>query len=482
MKAPDENDRLVSGTLPATPFEDASPYAPTNGSSHSAVRKLDAARKPALIRGDHVELAQRLISQLASGSKLVFSDGALWKFDGRLFVSVPDAEKSRVLQSFAGLPVGEKGTPLKIGAHDVRGAIELGHHRVADADFFAGAPAGLAFANGFLPLEDLKLRSHAAQHRARFAYPFAYDAHARPVRWLQFLADVFRDDEDRNDKIACLQEFAGACAFGIAPRFQRAIVEVGVGANGKSVSTAILDAAMPPGSTCAIPPQAWGNEYRLALLAGKRLNVVSELPEADIIDSEAFKAVVSGDGMTARHIRQPPFGFRSTAGHLFAANRLPGTADQTWGFWRRFIVIEFARVFEQHEQVPDLAVQILATELPAIAAWLIDGARRVIKTGAYTVPASSKRAVEEWRRGADQVAMFKTECTSALELDRPITDGVTARQLYGAFRAWAERNGHRPLASNKFGERMRLLGAGSTHTKVGKFYPLILEQHDGEDQ
>jgi putative DNA primase/helicase len=257
-------------------------------------------------------------------------------------------------------------------------------------------------------------------------------------------------------------------------------VSEGKGANGKGVTTTIMVAAMPPGSTTAIPPQELGNEYRRAMLAGKRLNVVNELPEADIIDSEAFKAIVAGDPIVGRHIRQPPFTFAPVAGHFFAANRLPGTNDLTHGFWRRLIVLTYNRAFTADpERNPHIAKEIVEAELPAIVAWFLDGAVRLTRERAYTLPASHAKALEDWRRNADQVALFVEECTRPLGANEP-SSGEAASDVYAAYRQWATASGHRPVASNKFGARMTEIGKAAKHTMHGNRYPIVVTMKSNE--
>jgi putative DNA primase/helicase len=211
------------------------------------------------------------------------------------------------------------------------------------------------------------------------------------------------------------------------------------------------------------------------MLAGKRLNVVSELPEADILQAESFKAVVSGDSMTGRHIRQAPFTFRPVAGHIFAGNRLPGTNDQTHGFWRRILVAQFNRIFAVPEQDPKLAERLVEAELPSIVSWFLAGAARVLAQGSYTIPASSSAAVEKWKRHADQVRAFVSEWTAVLPLDAPTSEWIISADLYRAYRTWATENGHRVVAVNTFGQRMEQIGLPARHSDVGSRYPVRLE-------
>jgi putative DNA primase/helicase len=158
-------------------------------------------------------------------------------------------------------------------------------------------------------------------------------------------------------------------------------------------------------------------------------------------------------------------------GHLFAANRLPGTTDHTHGFWRRWLVVEFHRVFRPEEQNTNLRDEIITSELQGIVAWLVEGARRVAARGRYVVPGSSGKAIERWRRQADPVAIFVGEKTRPA---RSEVERMSSSALFAAYVTWAETNKYRVMSAGKFGQRMRGLGLRSEHTRAGEVYPVRL--------
>lgn len=244
----------------------------------------------------------------------------------------------------------------------------------------------------------------------------------------------------------------------------------------KGVTLTVLKGLMPPGTVEAIAPQSWGSEYRLALLAGKLLNVVNELPELEMIDTETIKCVIAGDPTTARHIREAPFQFKPRAGHIFAANRLPRTSDSSHGFWRRWIVIPFDRVVPTAKQIPELGESVLAEERPGIVNWALRGAGRLLAAGHYTIPPSSQHAIEDWRREADPVRCFLRGCAHPT---RDGADGDSATTVYAEYRSYAKENGYRALARNTFGSRLRQMGYGSVHRATGNHYPFTVRSGDG---
>lgn len=451
---------------------DALPLAPPSTT-------LATSNGPVFDRADHVELGERLVEDLGGADELVFDDLHPWRYDGGcgLWRQIDRAEESRIVQTYAGA-MNTKGKAVSVGLSDVRGAIQLAHDVIARHGFFAGA-AGVAFSNCVVRATStgIEVLPHARDHRARAGYDFPYERGLRPERFLEFLAALFRDDDDRETKSECLQEFSGACVLGAAPRFQRCIIGVGDGDNGKSALASVMLACMPPGTTSAIPPQDWGQEYRRAMLVGKHLNAVGELPEREIIASEAFKAIVAGDPIVGRIIRESPLMLRPIAGHYFAANRLPGTTDQTEGFWRRFVVVAFNRSFKgDPARDPHIVEKILASERAGIVAWMLEGAERLIRARDYTIPESHHRALADWRKNADQVALFVDACTRMAAANER---GERAAVLYERYRRWAERNGHRAVASNSFGQRLRLLGLAAVKREDANRYPLVLLEDSG---
>ena len=69
-----------------------------------------------------------------------------------------------------------------------------------------------------------------------------------------FLGQVFRDDEDRDDKCACLLQLIGYSLMSHA-RHEKFVMLLGPGGNGKSVLLAILEAlgrAGERGRCCAV--------------------------------------------------------------------------------------------------------------------------------------------------------------------------------------------------------------------------------------
>ncbi len=440
---------------------------------------------PRFMIGDEEEIARAIAQDLEDGGEeLIYDRSQLWQYSKErgIWEHLQLDVVSRIVQDYSGEQIfrglDRNGNPklaqLKVSARFVAGCNTLLGSRKTKYKWFDNAPDGIVFGKEFVSVTnkgDIERVPTKASLRQTVAQPWAFDGDAmsEPTGFVALLRDIWRDDEDQEDKVQTLREWVGAALLGHAPRYQRALILSGEGANGKSTVQSVISALFPVGTVTAIPPQDMEQEYRRAKLAGARLNCVSELPEADILISEPVKAMISGDLVMGRHIRQDPFEFKPLVAHLFAANALPGVRDMSTGFWRRWIVLEFNRRFMPHEQDRNIAQRIIATDLPAIASWCIHGAAELAHRGHHIDPPSSIVSLEAWRKSADQIAGFVDQRLDFGTEEQGVY-GVLAQRLYTEYTNWAVDNGHKRMSRTNFGKRLTKLGVEKKRTREGILY------------
>lgn len=395
------------------------------------------------------------------------------------------------MQDYAGVPL-LGGKSLQMSASKISGTLSCARDQVERPTFFHEAAAGVAFSNCFVAAvgREVHVRPHAAEHRARAQLPYAYRQGALCPLWLDTLGGIWRGDDDMQQKADFLGQFIGASMLGIAWKFERNPVLVGsTAANGKSTVLRVLQALFRPEQVVSVAPQDFRHEYHRAKLRGALLNVVSELPDRDLMDTSSYKAIVSGDLIGGRNPGEPVITFKALAGHLFACNELPPVADTSGGPWRRFVPLEFNRSFEASEDKEiGLADRIIATEIAAVAAWAIDCARVLLERGDLVLPPSActRRAV--WRHDSDQVLQWaRAELATADDgrLDLVLLEGkpppkdkrffpVKSGELYAMYRKWAESVGHSKMSMVKWGARLQGLGAAREHFEDGNRWNVTL--------
>ena len=410
-------------------------------------------------RGDHAELASHLLKKLSLEKEgLVFDEDTLYQYQPShgVWAPVDNDYLSTAIQKLAGTPVmayGGKGLTVK--QYDVDGTIKMIKSQAARTGFFSDAPPGLAYANKvFVSItpNGVQKEKLGKQHKVRTVFNFDYDPKARSPEFQKFVNKLFEGDEDAQQKKDFLQEIFGASLARCATKLQRCALLIGDGGNGKDTLIEVLKDVFPPGTVAHSPPHRWKHEYARADLSGKWLNVVGELPEVELESSDTFKAIVSGSPVDARN----PYGKFHTvtpeAGHIFALNTMLHTPDFSRGFFRRFGIVRFNRTFDDQgdRNIPERMRQFR----PAIAAWLLEGAARVLARGNYVLPTSHAKEAQDWRLQADQVAMYIESCCRVAEDE---ATWVRADLLFQAYAEWARANEHRPVSSTKFGLRIKLL-------------------------
>lgn len=436
-----------------------------------------------LERGDQVELAELHLKWL--GKPVVFTEGRSWVYENGIWSRLSEKHQVAVVMKFAGLTVERDGrsTTLRLDSDACRGIVYLSTCKTEDERFFDDARPGLVFQNGFLHEVGgrLALEPWSRDHRARFVYRFDYDTTAACPEWDRYLSTVWEGDPDADAKAAVLQEFVGACLFGAAPRYKTALILHGDADSGKSTCLDVLRGVFPANTVTSVSMHEFEQEYRRAKLAGKLLNTVAEVPSGELVKSEAFKAIIAGDTIEGRPIRQSPFDFRPVAGHLFAANTLPRINDRSEAVWARWVLLTFNQRFARRAEVEgkrakvEYAKGILDAEVPGIIAWAARGFERLLANGRYTEPPSSGAAMRAWRRESDPVELFFEE-----EVEMKPGAALKSAHAYGRYRAWCESNGFKqplshPSFARAFAALLRRVTASTDVTKVVRGYTVFVD-------
>jgi P4 family phage/plasmid primase-like protien len=296
---------------------------------------------------------------------------------------------------------------------------------------------------------------------------------------------VFQGDDDAAAKIDLLAEIVGAAALGYGTRLRqpRAVILKGETAeNGKSQILDLARGLLPVSAICSVTAGRVGDERHIIGLAGKLLNASDELSSADAIASDTFKAIVTGEPVEGRDVYKSRIEFRPVAQHLFATNTLPtfaGGMDR--GVQRRLLVIPFNRVIPEGERVEAIGRRIAEEEADLLLAWAVDGAARLIRQRDFSIPASSRAALQDWLYGADPVLAWVGE-----RVNVPPTCSAEARvrtsYAYQQFHGWAVAEGYKREmlpAINGFVQRIKANTPGVRYSRTceGRFFLGMIIRH-----
>lgn len=338
-------------------------------------------------------------------------------------------------------------------ASDYRAIAEHSISLATDDRFFTNAPNGLACPGGFYQITDnaISLVPLTPEHRQRVMLDFTPINMPTP-QFDAFLHETFKSEYEGEEQqqIQLLQEIAGGIMLGILHKFQFAtLFYEPYGRAGKGTIEKQLRRLVPTEFISAISPFKWHQDYHVATLAEKRLNVVGELPENEPIPSAAFKSVIGGDLVTGRHPTHRPITFTNEAAHLFMSNHLITTKDQSEAFFARWKIIVFpnSRLRLGLPLDKDLAQRIIDNELPGIAYWALEGAARLLRNGKLSESTAHDRLMAQWRRSTNTLEEFIHECCKLTE------DGSYRRsEFYVDYTIWCSENGRKPFSKGRIKE------------------------------
>lgn len=299
--------------------------------------------------------------------------------------------------------------------------------------------------NGFFDLETYLLHPHSHEVYSIIQLDVTYDLLAKCEKWLKALNEIFEGDQE---KIALLQEFLGLCLTK-ETKYQKALICIGEGANGKSVILSIFEILIGRKNCSAVPLEKFDNRHYLAGLFGKLVNISIETNAKSAVYDSTFKAVTTGDLIAGDRKFGHPFEFHSFCKLIFAMNNLPRVDDKTDAFYRRLLIIRFLKVFKEDEDNKNLKDE-LVSEIDGIFLWCVEGYKRLKERGRFKEIDSIRQEVEEYKKENNNVLIFvDEECI--------LIPGVFVKkdQLYKAYVDYCEPNGYHQLSKTNFGKAIK---------------------------
>ncbi|GEM_PF-1910849 len=318
--------------------------------------------------------------------------------------------------------------------------------------------------NGLFDLSTMKLSPHSPDAHFTMQFNAKYDVTAECPLWKNTLSDIFTNDDEkvRGEKIEILRRFFGLCLIP-DQSFQKILVLIGEGANGKSLALGVLMGILGHDNYSSVAIDQLVNPFYLSELQNKLVNISSEINAKNAVADALVKKLSGEDSITADRKFQHPVKFFSIARLIFSMNEIPLIEDRTHAFYRRILVVEFTRTFQEKEQQRDLRERLLI-ERDGIFLWMLSGLLDLRKDGRFPDSEVLRAAVMKFKRENNTVMAFAEQWLEEAELGL-----LTKGAVYAAYKEWCEQNGKRPFASNKFSSLLRkaVPGFGSKDDRDG---------------
>ncbi len=327
-------------------------------------------------------------------------------------------------------------------AEEIMNILSIDHHVVVEE---LNNTKYLNLKNGLYDLQMVECKPHALDIYSTIQLPITYNPEANCKKWCNTVYDIFEYDED---KVMILQEFFGLC---LTPdtKYEKALFLIGDGSNGKSTILFVLEKILGEYNYTAIPLERLDNPHYVANLFNKLANISIETNAKSAVYDAMFKAIISGDSITADPKYKKPFQFRPYCKLIYALNNMPRVDDKTSAFFRRLLILRFNKQYSELEANKNLKYELLE-ELDGIFLWLLEGLRKLRKRGYFLKSEEMQREVNEYRAENNNVITFvEEEC----ELGKNAV--IDKQALYFSYSEWCKGSGYRALSKSKFGKELK---------------------------
>jgi putative DNA primase/helicase len=307
----------------------------------------------------------------------------------------------------------------------------------------------LTLQNGLYDLDAGKLIEHSRDIFTTNLLPYNYDPAATCPRFIQFLQEIFENDEE---KINFVQEAVGY-AFHKSLPTPAAFFLVGGGSNGKSVFINTIANLIGRENTSNVSFNALSNEYYVLELFQKMINISGETPQGKCINTDAVKAATAGDWITGRGLYKEPMKFRPFAKHFLAMNKPPVISDQSHGMWRRIWVLKFNKRFTEDNMDRQLEEK-LVSELSGIFNWALEGYNKLKeKKFALSESETMKMSKQEYRDDINNDSINSFEKKYFVKSKDP-KDVIVFNETYEFYKAYCQREEKSDLQDKNYFKKM----------------------------
>lgn len=308
--------------------------------------------------------------------------------------------------------------------------------------------------NGTYDVEQGKLVPHSPKHMLFNKHKIKWNPKAECPEWIIFLAEVFKGDKEKEQKIEFWRQWFG---YSLLPRASKHkwVWLFGEGRNGKGVLLQVLTAIVGKDNTTNLRFKHFSGNYIVSRLQNKLLNITQEVSPGEKLDIGLYKSICAGDRITVDKKNVDGFELDPYCRLMASINpvmeKLPKIDDTSQAFVDRCIIIWFNRIFKEEERDEFLSNNLIQNELEGIFQWSIQGLIDLEKNnGKFKIPKSSGRAIDKFIKQSDQIKLFFEDV-----LISDAKGQVTVDDLYPTvYDKWRALSKEKPLARNKFGEGM----------------------------
>lgn len=320
------------------------------------------------------------------------------------------------------------------------------------AAYLDGEPLSqwMNFPNGMLDWQTGDLVPHDPDLKSTVQFEVNWNPAAECPTFDRFLSQVMHEDYVR-----MAWEMIGYLMYSGNP-LQVAFLLYGTGGNGKGTLIRVIESILGKENLAAESlDDLNGNRFSSVNLYGKIANIAGDIDGTYQETTANFKKLTGEDMIAAERKFGQRFKFENWAVPVFSANKIPGSADVTEGYLRRWIVLHFDARFTDGNRILGLS-DILATEVEGIVVKAVSALRTLMERREFHPEGEAARGKEMFANQIDQVRQWLADPGPFVHAAPESYD--TLRSLYSTYSKWAHEAGGKAVRENEFGQRLQGLG------------------------
>lgn len=388
-------------------------------------RPLEAPSMPGMYGKNDTDNAATFLGKHYPDGTLIKADGELYTYTGKAWEKIgPDVLKHQVAVDMAA---------LRMQSSRINSCIDLVTKLAPVYDGGINRPIGhrVTFDNGVLNIDTGQLDPHSKYYYSTIALPYDYAPEAQAPRWQAFLDEVFDGDAER---AALLQEWFGYMLINDY-RHHKVMLLLGPSRCGKGTIGRVLqhlvgDQNFYGGNLSAFARDSFLDNLRTrpVLFIG---DAAKKIPAGVVnLVIERIKSISGNDAVDFDRKYLAGLSETLPTRITIAANGVPNLFDDSGALASRIVLLPFYNTYLGREDLT--LIDKLLPEMSGIAAWALEGLRRLLDRGQFTEPAASVEELEQLREAYSPIILFLRDCCD-------LGDGrhCDARDLYATYRAWA---------------------------------------------
>jgi putative DNA primase/helicase len=220
---------------------------------------------------------------------------------------------------------------------------------------------------------------------------------------------------------------------------QKFAVFKGASRAGKGTLVRVIEKLLGASNVAACSMGGFSEPFALQPLVGKRLAVFNDAEsisrDKSSIATERIKSIVGNDSIPVNRKNLPALTMTLPIKMILACNEIPRFIDAQSSMTNRMIGFPFSKSFQGQEDFK--LDEKLASELPGIFNWALEGARSILKGSRLAPSAAGLEMVDDIATQLDSVKCFVKE---AVQFTGQSHNEVTNDQLWIAYEKWCQES------------------------------------------